>query len=103
MTWLIGTHNGANGPNIALRLTKHQNRWEDEHGRWARFPLWSLIVLLVLVVTYGIAIYNALVSLKHKFATAWSNIEVLLKQRHDELPKLVAGCKQYMGYERETL
>jgi LemA protein len=26
-----------------------------------------------------------------------------LKQRHDELPKLVEVCKQYMGYEQETL
>ena len=34
---------------------------------------------------------------------AWSNIDVLLKQRHDELPKLVEVCKEYMGYEQETL
>lgn len=65
--------------------------------------LWVLIVLTVLIVIYGIAIYNALVSLKHNVSKAWSNIDVLLKQRHDELPKLVEVCKQYMGYERETL
>jgi LemA protein len=34
---------------------------------------------------------------------AWSNIDVLLKQRHDELPKLVETCRQYMQYEQETL
>jgi len=52
---------------------------------------------------YGVVIYNNLVSLKHGVSKAWANIDVLLKQRHDELPKLVETCKQYMGYEQETL
>ncbi|MGD8851264.1 MAG: LemA family protein, partial [Gammaproteobacteria bacterium] len=34
---------------------------------------------------------------------AWSNIDVLLKQRHDELPKLIEVCKEYMGYEKDTM
>ena len=58
---------------------------------------------LLVLVFYGIAIYNNLVGLKHNVAKAWSNIDVLLKQRHDELPKLVEVCKQYMGYEQEAL
>ena len=62
-----------------------------------------LVLLAVLVLAYGIVIYNRLVALKHNVAKSWSNIDVLLKQRHDELPKLVETCKQYMGYEQETL
>lgn len=54
-------------------------------------------------LVYAVVIYNNLVSLKHNVDKAWSNIDVLLKQRHDELPKLVETCKQYMGYEQETL
>lgn len=67
--------------------------------------LGSIIILAILVVVagYAIVIYNSLVSLKHAVSKAWSNIDVLLKQRHDELPKLVEVCKQYMGYEQETL
>ena len=34
---------------------------------------------------------------------SWANIDVLLKQRHDELPKLIDTCKRYMQYEQETL
>lgn len=65
---------------------------------------WVVVgVLMLVVVVYGILIYNRLVSLKHGVSKAWSNIDVLLKQRHDELPKLVEVCKQYMGYEQETL
>lgn len=65
----------------------------------------TLVVLgvIAVLVFYFISIYNALVQLKHNVAKAWSNIDVLLKQRHDELPKLVETCKQYMGYEKEAL
>ena len=63
----------------------------------------ALSVAAVAFVLYAIAIYNRLVALKHNAGMAWSNIDVLLKQRHDELPKLVEACKQYMRYERDTL
>jgi LemA protein len=59
--------------------------------------------VLAVIAVYGIIIYNNLVRLKHNVSKAWSNIDVLLKQRHDELPKLVETCRQYMGYEQETL
>ena len=62
-----------------------------------------VLALAVALVIYVIAIYNRLVNLKHNVTKAWSNIDVLLKQRHDELPKLVDTCKQYMQYEKETL
>ncbi|MEQ1663615.1 MAG: LemA family protein [Thiobacillus sp.] len=60
------------------------------------------VVILVLFV-YGVLLYNQLVTLKHNVGKAWSNIDILLKQRHDELPKLVETCKQYMKFEQETL
>lgn len=59
--------------------------------------------LLLAVVVYAVMIYNHLVQLKHNVSKAWANIDVLLKQRHDELPKLVEACKQYMKFEQETL
>ena len=62
-----------------------------------------LLALLVAGVFYVVRIYNGLVALRENVRKAWSNIDVLLTQRHDELPKLVEVCKQYMGYEQETL
>ena len=62
-----------------------------------------LLVVLVVVVVYFIMIYNQLVQVKHNASKAWANIDVLLKQRHDELPKLVETCKQYMKFEQDTL
>ena len=61
------------------------------------------LAIIIVVILYAVFIYNHLVSLKHNVTKAWSNIDVLLKQRHDELPKLVEVCKQYMAYEKDTL
>jgi LemA protein len=60
-------------------------------------------VLTVIVVMYAGSIYNGLVVVKNNVAKAWSNIDVLLKQRHDEIPKLVDLCSGYMKFEKETL
>lgn len=60
-------------------------------------------VIVVVAAGYAIVIYNGLVRLKHAVSQAWSNIDVLLRQRHDELPKLVESCRQYMQFESETL
>ena len=62
-----------------------------------------LLGILVIVATYAITLYNQLVNIKHNVAKAWANIDVLMKQRHDELPKLVEVCKQYRQFEQETL
>lgn len=62
-----------------------------------------LLATLAAVAFYGVTVYNNLVTIKHNVAKAWANIDVLLKQRHDELPKLVETCKIYMNFEQETL
>lgn len=66
----------------------------------------STIIFLGLTaaaIMCAVTIYNNLVSIKHSVSKAWSNIDILLKQRHDELPKLIETCKQYMDYEQDTL
>ncbi len=62
-----------------------------------------ILGVIAAVLLYAIMIYNNLVSLKHNVSKSWANIDVLLKQRHDELPKLIEVCRQYMGYEQETM
>lgn len=62
-----------------------------------------LIFAIVGIAVYAVGIYNTLVRLSNDIGKAWSNIDVILKQRHDELPKLVEVCNSYMTYERETL
>jgi LemA protein len=62
-----------------------------------------LVFGIVGVIAYGVGLYNTLVRLSNNIDKAWSNIDVVLKQRHDELPKLVDVCNSYMKHERDTL
>lgn len=54
-------------------------------------------------VVYLIAIYNSLVQVRNNVEKAFKNIDVLLMQRNDELPKLIDTCKGYMEHEKELL
>lgn len=62
-----------------------------------------IIALLFSAAFYLILIYNNLVSLKNNITKNWANIDVLLKQRYAELPKLIDTCKAYLSYEQSTL
>ena len=64
----------------------------------------GLVVVLfaVGIFIYFITVYNSLVRLRNDINKSWANIDVLLKQRHDELPKLIETCKGYMQYEQKT-
>ena len=62
-----------------------------------------VVAVLVLLVFYGIAVYNGLVSGRNQVEAAWGQIDVQLKRRHDLIPNLVEVAKDYMDYEQETL
>jgi LemA protein len=66
-------------------------------------PFFVLVFIVAGLLAYVGTLYNGLVALRNDIDKAWANIDVLLKQRHDELPRLVDVCKGYMQYERETL
>ena len=63
--------------------------------------LFFLVVAGVLI--YIVILYNELVRLRNDNDRAWANIDVLLKQRHDEIPNLVECVKGYMQHEQQTL
>ena len=64
--------------------------------------LWTVVIGFLLVGSVGffLSIYNSLIEIKNNIGRSWANIDVLLKQRHDELPKLVKVCEAYMQHER---
>jgi len=61
-----------------------------------------VVIGFIVVGTIGVVVsmYNGLIALKNNVGRAWANIDVLLKQRHDELPKLISTCEAYMQHER---
>jgi LemA protein len=62
-----------------------------------------MLAAVIALIVYITGIYNGLVSLRENINVSWANIDVLLKQRHDELPKLIETCKRYMQFEQDTL
>lgn len=62
-----------------------------------------VVVLVVALVSGGIAIYNRLVFLNNNTDKAFANIDVLLKQRADEIPNLIEVVKQHTGFEQSVL
>jgi LemA protein len=63
----------------------------------------AFLFAIVAFVAYLVTIYNGLIALKNDIDKSWANIDVLLKQRHDELSKLLDTTKGYMEFERDTL
>jgi LemA protein len=59
----------------------------------------SIFTAVIMLFT----MYNALIELKFQVERAWANIDVILEQRHEEIPKLITICEQFGKYERGTL
>lgn len=70
-------------------------------GKMVAFIIFGLIVIGL--ISYFIGLYNRLVMLKNNVAKAFANIDVLLKQRADEIPNLIKVVKESTKYESETL
>src|ERR1700744_2833626 len=64
---------------------------------------WIIVGIVVLIGLWAIATYNGMVGGRNQTQTAWSQIDVQLKRRHDLIPNLVQVVKDAMGYEQETL
>ncbi len=62
-----------------------------------------IMLLLGIVVVTAISIYNGIVSLRNQVDRAWANIDVILKQRFDEIPQLIQILEQYVQYEKHII
>jgi len=70
-------------------------------GFW--IGLGIVLVVIVVLVMYGVGLYNSLIALCERYKNAFSQIEVQLKRRYDLIPNLVDTAKGYMKHESETL
>jgi len=59
------------------------------------------LVLAAVLVAVGAWLYNSLVGLRNQVRSAWAQIDVQLKRRHDLIPNLVAAVEGYLRHERE--
>ncbi|WP_298233332.1 LemA family protein, partial [uncultured Azohydromonas sp.] len=65
--------------------------------------MFALFLLATVVAAYAIALYNALADAKHQVDQAWSGIDVLLRQRHDEVPRLIEMVREQGGADGALL
>jgi LemA protein len=65
--------------------------------------LFAVALVLVIASFTVLTSYNAVVALRQRIDKAWSNIDVALKQRHDQLPNLVAAVRGAMAFEQGVL
>jgi LemA protein len=64
---------------------------------------WIILAVIVVVLVYGVSVYNGLVSMGQRVSQAFADIDVQLRQRHDLIPNLVETVKGYASHERGTL
>ena len=67
------------------------------------FATATCLLFLAGASIYAVILYNELVGLRNENDRAFADIDVLLKQRHDEIPNLVSCAKGYMDHERQAL
>ena len=60
------------------------------------------LVVIALIVIFLISLYNGIVQLKVRADSAWSDIDVQLKRRHDLIPNIVETVKGYAAHEKGT-
>tara|TARA_Y100000748_G_C15345588_1_gene429802 strand:- start:133 stop:720 length:588 start_codon:yes stop_codon:yes gene_type:complete len=65
------------------------------------------IVFIFVIVLIGIGlvfwfftVYNGLIHVKENIKKSWANIDVLLMQRSDEIPKLIKVLKSFVNHEK---
>jgi LemA protein len=67
--------------------------------------LFGLLVFGAIVgaVFAFVGVYNRLIAASEKATRAWNDLDALLRQRHDEIPKLLEACEPHLGGERALL
>ncbi len=66
----------------------------------AAFAVGLVIAIVGFIV---VSTYNDVMALRQRIDKAWSNIDVVLKQRHDQLPALVDAVRGLLAFERDVL
>ena len=65
--------------------------------------VWLFIAVVVLIVGFGVSVFNKLVRARNQAKNGFAQIDVQLKRRHDLIPNLVETAKRYLSHEEETL
>jgi len=61
------------------------------------------IIALIIIgfISWFFTVYNGLIQVKENIKKSWANIDVLLMQRSDEIPKLIKVLKSFVKHEKK--
>ncbi len=63
--------------------------------------IFVLVLILFGLISWFLTVYNGLIQVKENIKKSWANIDVLLMQRSDEIPKLVKVLKSFVKHEKK--
>jgi LemA protein len=86
--------------NIFVNLTINQI---DHKMKKGILPVIVIVVIVLLIVSWAVGIYNKIVPMNEKVATEWSNVETQYQRRADLIPNFVNTVKGAAAFEQETL
>jgi LemA protein len=91
------------GVIFCLFLESNQTERKMKKGISGLVVLIIIVVAILLVVSWGVGIYNKIVPMNEKVATEWSNVETQYQRRADLIPNFVNTVKGAAAFEQETL
>ena len=62
--------------------------------------IFVIVLLIIGSVSWFFTIYNGLIHVKENIKKSWANIDVLLMQRSDEIPKLIKVLRSFVKHEK---
>jgi hypothetical protein len=77
-------------------------RWPNSGEEWIPFALGAAVYVPCVVLGWVWTVYNSLVDLRNRVASAWSQVEVQLKRRYDLIPRIEAVIKALQEHEQSV-
>ena len=63
--------------------------------------IFVIVLIIIGIISWFFTVYNGLIQVKENIKKSWANIDVLLMQRSDEIPKLIKVLKSFVKHEKK--
>ena len=63
--------------------------------------IFVIVLIIIGIISWFFTVYNGLIQVKENIKKSWANIDVLLMQRTDEIPKLIKVLKSFVKHEKK--
>jgi LemA protein len=89
-------------PNAGYNGSDSPKELSDMHGDWIWLAVPLAVAAILAFLAYLSNTRRSLLRMRIDMDKAWAGIDALVKQRHDEIPKLLGTCRGYMPHDHEA-